>query len=108
MVACYSDCLNFHNLVLHECFNLFVYVFGCVSEFLIQHLVRSSETEALHTEYLSVCADKTFKCDRQTSRHTEYLGSSRKYAFLILLALAAEQAFARYAYDADFHAVLAQ
>ena len=46
----YSLCLS------QECLYLLVNILACVTEFLIEYLVRSRETEALHTPNLTVGA----------------------------------------------------
>jgi hypothetical protein len=81
-------------------FNLLVNILSGETEFLVEHLVRSRETEALESPNSTVGTYKTFEVDRQTCGQTELLLASGEHALLILLALAAEQALRRNAYDA--------
>ena len=87
---------------------MIVNILTCVTEFLVENLVRSRETEAWHTPNLTVGTYKTFECYRQTCCKTEYLAACWKDALLILLALVAEETLRWYAYDTNLYAVLTE
>ena len=72
-------------------FNLIVHILASEAELLVEHLVRSRETEALETPNSTIGTYQTFKVYRQTSGETELLLTSGQNALLILLRLAAEQ-----------------
>ena len=76
---------------LEHCLNLIVDVLGCESKFFIKNFVRCGESEALKAEHLAVASYETSQIYRKTCCKTENLGSLRKNALLILLALVAEQ-----------------
>ena len=78
-------------IMLEHSLYLVVNVLSSESELLVKHLVRSRESEALETEYLTVCAYKTFKVYRKTCSKTEDLCTARKDLLLVLLWLAAEE-----------------
>lgn len=74
-----------HAKGLEHSLHLVIYILSCETEFLIEYLVRSRESEAFKSEYLTVAAYKTLKRYRKTCSETEDLCSLRKYALLVLL-----------------------
>ena len=79
------------NYLCEQSFNLLVNILTGEAELLVEHLVRSRETEALETPYGTIGTYQTLEVYRQTCGETELLNASRQNALLILLRLAAEQ-----------------
>jgi hypothetical protein len=94
--------------MLKHCFYLVIYVLGCEAELFVEHLVRSRETEAFESEYLSVAAYKALEVDWKTCCETEDLGTVWKDALLVLDRLVAEESLRRTAYDSCLDAVLVE
>ena len=74
-----------------QCLYLLIYILTSVAKFLVEHLVRSRETEALETPDATICTYKSFESNRQSGCHTELLLACWQNALLILLRLAAEK-----------------
>ena len=71
-----------------------VNVFCSVAEFLIEHLVRSRETEAFESPDSAFCFwHKTEEVYRQTCGETELLHALWENALLVLLRLLTEETF---------------
>ena len=93
-----------------EILHLLVDIISRKAEFLVKHLVRSTEAEALHAEDTAVraYADKSLKGYRQSCRHTKYLATRREHALLVFLRLTAEESLRRSTYHTATNAGLVQ
>ena len=80
-----------HAKGLEHSLHLVIYILSCETEFLIEYLIWSRETEAFKAEYLSVATYQTLQVDRKTCCKTENLRTVWKNLLLILLWLIAEQ-----------------
>ena len=93
---------------LQHGFYLIVDVLGRKAQLLVEHLVRSRETEGFQTPDFAVGTNQTLQVDGQTGCQTKYFGSGRQDVLLIAGHLATEQTFGRNGNDTYLDTVLAQ
>ena len=78
--------------MLEQFVYLCIYVFCGVAEFLVEHLVRSGETEGLKTPDAAFCLwHETEEVHWQTCGETELLHALWENALLVLLGLLTEE-----------------